>query len=196
MRAPAGEQQFNHGCALPGRPVNPRRQETKNMPSTHTVEILKSAILLEKKGKAFYGQVAEQASHPEVKRFFELMADEEVQHIDILTGQFKSYRDTERFSPVDTPDTADNIADKVLTSDLVDAIAAADYEAAAISAAMAMEKKAIRLYADRAATAEDPEEKALYDWLSRWEQSHLSFLSDLDREITERIWHDNNFWAF
>jgi rubrerythrin len=97
---------------------------------------------------------------------------------------------------VDTPDTADNIADKVLTSDLVDAIAAADYEAAAISAAMAMEKKAIRLYADRAATAEDPEEKALYDWLSRWEQSHLSFLSDLDREITERIWHDNNFWAF
>ncbi len=166
------------------------------MPSTHTVEILKSAILLEKKGKAFYGQVAEQASHPEVKRFFELMADEEVQHINILTGQFKSYRDTERFTPVDTPDTADNIADKVLTSDLVDAIAAADYEAAAISAAMAMEKKAIRLYADRAATAEDPEEKALYDWLSRWEQSHLSFLSDLDREITERIWHDNNFWMF
>ena len=54
------------------------------------------------------------------------MADEEVQHIDILTGQFKSYRDTERFTPVDTPDTADNIADKVLTSDLVDAIAAAD----------------------------------------------------------------------
>ena len=126
------------------------------MPSTHTVEILKSAILLEKKGKAFYGQVAAQASHPEVKRFFELMADEEVQHINILTGQFKSYRDTERFTPVDTPDTADNIADKVLTSDLVDAIAAADYEAAAISAAMAMEKKAIRLYADRAATAEDP----------------------------------------
>jgi rubrerythrin len=166
------------------------------MPSTHTVEILKSAILLEKKGKAFYGQVAAQASHPEVKRFFELMADEEVQHINILTEQFKSYRDTEQFTPVDTPDTADNIADKVLTSDLVDAIAAADYEAAAISAAMAMEKKAIRLYADRAATAEDPQEKALYDWLSRWEQSHLSFLSDLDREITERIWHDNNFWAF
>jgi rubrerythrin len=73
------------------------------MPSTHTVEILKSAILLEKKGKAFYGQVAAQASHPEVKRFFELMADEEVQHINILTGQFKSYQDTERFTPMDTP---------------------------------------------------------------------------------------------
>lgn len=166
------------------------------MPSMNTVEILKSAILLETKGKAFYGQVASQASHPDVKQFFELMADEETQHIKILTDQFKSYRDTERFTPMDTPHTTDNIADKVLTSDLVNAIAAADYEAAAISAAMAMEKKAIRLYADRATTAEDAEEKALYDWLSRWEQSHLSFLSDIDREITEKVWHDNNFWAF
>lgn len=166
------------------------------MPSTNPVDILKSAILLEKKGNAFYSQVASQASHPEIKRFFELMADEEIQHIQMLTEQFQSYRDTERFTPLAAPEDNDNIADKVMTGDLVNAIAAADYEAAAISAAMAMEKKAIRLYADRAATAEDPEEKALYDWLSRWEQSHLAFLSDIDREITERIWHDNNFWAF
>jgi len=166
------------------------------MPSKTTVDILKSAILLEKKGKAFYGQVAEQASHPEVKRFFELMADEEVQHIRILTEQFKSYQDSEHFAPLTTPETTDDIADKVLSSDLVEAIAAADYEAAAISAAMAMEKKAVRLYADRATSTTDPEEKALYDWLSRWEQSHLRFLSDIDREITERIWHDNQFWAF
>lgn len=166
------------------------------MSSTNTEEILKSAILLEKKGKAFYGQVASQASHPDVKRFFELMADEETQHIKILTDQYKAYQDTQKFSAMDVPGTADNIADKVLSKNLIDAITAADYEAAAISAAMAMEKKAIRLYADRASTAEDQGEKALYDWLSRWEQSHLRFLSDIDREITEKIWHDNNFWAF
>jgi rubrerythrin len=160
------------------------------------MDILKSAILLEKKGNAFYGQVAGQATHPEVKRFFQLMADEEVQHIKILTEQFKTYQDTNHFAGVEDTGETDNIAAKVLTSDLVDAIAAADYEAAAISAAMAMEKKAIRLYADRAAVAEDPDEKALYEWLSRWERSHLSFLSDIDREITERIWNDNNFWSF
>jgi rubrerythrin len=165
------------------------------MTATDSVDILKNAILLEKRGRAFYGQVAEQAAHPEVKRFFEMMADEEAQHITILTDQFKNYRENTRFSPMATP-AADNIADKVLTRDLVEAIAAADYEAAAISAAMAMEKKAVRLYAERAASADDPEEKALYDWLSRWEQSHLGFLADIDREITERIWHDNRFWSF
>ncbi|MGD9333244.1 MAG: ferritin family protein [Desulfobacterales bacterium] len=166
------------------------------MPSTNPLEILKSAILLEKKGNAFYSQVAQQASHPEVRRFFELMADEEVQHIQMLTEQFKSYQDHARFAPLKASGSNDHFADKVLTSDLVNAIAAAGYEAAAVSAAMAMEKKAIRLYADRASRADDPEEKSLYDWLSRWEQSHLAFLSDLDREITERVWHDNKFWAF
>ena len=68
------------------------------MPGTNTVDILKSAILLEKKGRAFYGQVAQQTSHAAVKQFFELMADEEAEHIRILTEQFKSYRDTQHFS--------------------------------------------------------------------------------------------------
>lgn len=166
------------------------------MPGTTTVDILKSAILLEKKGRAFYGQVAEQSSHAAVQRFFELMADEEAEHIRILTEQFKSYQDTKHFRPLAAPATTADIAGKVLTADLVAAIAAADYEAAAISAAMALEKNAVRLYADRAASASDSEEKALYDWLSRWEQSHLQFLADIDREITERIWNDNHFWSF
>lgn len=165
------------------------------MAAANSMDILKNAILLEKRGRAFYGQVAGQAAHPEVKRFFEMMADEEAQHIAILTEQFKTYRDSTRFDPLESP-AAEDIADKVLTGDLVEAIAAADYEAAAISAAMAMEKKAVRLYADRAGSAADPQERALYDWLSRWEQSHLRFLSEVDREITERIWHDNRFWAF
>jgi len=166
------------------------------MPDTNTMDILKSAILLEKKGRAFYGQVAEQTSHTAVKRFFELMADEEAEHIRILTEQFKAYQDTAHFTPLASSESSADIAGKVLTSDLVNAIAAADYEAAAISAAIAMEKNAVRLYADRAAGTSDPEEKALYDWLSRWEQSHLHFLADIDREITERIWHDNHFWSF
>ena len=39
-------------------------------------------------------------------------------------------------------------------------ISASDFEAAAISAAMAMEKNAVRLYSERAEASEDPDEKA------------------------------------
>ena len=61
---------------------------------------------------------------------------------------------------------------------------------------MAMEKSAIELYADRALTAADPDEKNLYNWLADWERTHLDFLAKLDREIREAVWYDNSFWPF
>ena len=88
------------------------------------------------------------------------------------------------------------MASKVITAEFKKEISAADYEAAAISAAMSMEKNAITLYEDRAAEADDSNEKALYKWLAEWETQHLFFLSEIDKELREEIWNDNNFWPF
>jgi rubrerythrin len=88
------------------------------------------------------------------------------------------------------------MASKVITTEFRKEISAADYEAAAISAAMSMEKNAINLYEDRAAEASDPNEKALYKWLAEWETQHLHFLSEIDKELREQIWNDNSFWPF
>ncbi|UCE56444.1 MAG: ferritin family protein [Desulfobacterales bacterium] len=167
------------------------------MSEDKAVEILKNAILLEKRGKAFYSQVAQHTSGKAVKQFFEMMADEEVKHINILSDQFKAYQDKKRFDPGDfNDDHSIGIASNVLTEDLKAEIAAADYEAAAISAAMSMEERAIKIYSARAEEAEDSNEKALYEWLARWETQHLKFLSDIDRELKEQIWNDNSFWPF
>jgi rubrerythrin len=87
-------------------------------------------------------------------------------------------------------------AAEILTQDLKRQISAADYEAAAIAAAMSMEKNAIQVYGRRAAEAQDPDERALYRWLAEWETAHLDFLARIDRELTEEIWHDNRFWPF
>jgi rubrerythrin len=151
---------------------------------------------LEKRGRAFYSQVARQTSGKAVKQFFEMMADEEVKHINILSDQFKAYQDKKRFDPGDFNDDHSVVASKVLTEDMKAEIAAADYEAAAISAAMFMEERAIKVYSARAEEAEDSNEKALYDWLAKWEMQHLKFLSDIDRELKEQIWNDNSFWPF
>ena len=167
------------------------------MSDDKTTEILKNAILLEKRGQSFYGKVAEQASGKAVKQFFEMMADEEVKHVRILSDQFKSYQKTSKFAEGDfNSDPSGNIAPNVLTEELKKELSAADYEAAAISAAMSMEEKAIQLYSDRSAEADDPNEKALYRWLADWEKQHLYFLSEINKEITEQIWHDNSFWPF
>ena len=75
-------------------------------------------------------------------------------------------------------------------------ISAAGFEAAAISAAISMEKQAVKLYTESAQTTSDPEAKALYEWLSRWEREHLSLLLDIDKSLREKIWFDNQFWPF
>ena len=59
-----------------------------------------------------------------------------------------------------------------------------------------MEERAVALYSERADAAEDPSERTLYQWLADWERSHLSFLAQLDKEVREAIWNDNQFWPF
>jgi len=167
------------------------------MADDKTTEILKSAILMEKRGQAFYEKVAQQTSGNVVKRFFEMMADEENNHIRILSEQFKAYQDNKQFDAGDFDGKHESdITAQVLSGEIKAEISASDYEAAAISAAMSMEERAIKLYSDRAGAATDPNEKALYNWLAKWETQHLSFLADIDRELTEDIWYDQSFWPF
>jgi len=165
------------------------------MTETNTLDILKNAILLEKRGKAFYRTAADQSTNDDVKTFFETMAAEEVQHVKILSDQYKAFKETGSFKTPDTSATG-TISKDVLTSEVKGRINAADFEAAAISAAMLMEERAISLYAKRAEEAQDPEEKKLYHWLADWEKEHLAFLAAIDADLKESIWNDSGFWPF
>jgi rubrerythrin len=168
-----------------------------SMEENTTLDILKQAILLERRGKAFYQKVAEHTKNKAIRDVFEMMAEEEQKHITTLSEQFKSYRQEKKFIPGSHNDTdIGSVASKVLTREIKDNISAAGFEAAAISAAISLEERAIKLYAESAKTTSDPEAKALYEWLSRWERGHLSLLLDIDKAIREKIWFDNQFWPF
>lgn len=166
------------------------------MTDSAVLDILKQSILLEKRGYAFYRQAADQAQGPAVKEFFDMMAREETTHAAILVEQYKGYRESGHFSATTHDRQSENVSSAVLSQELKDKISAAGFEAAAISAAMAMEQRAISLYSQRARETDDPGEKALYQWLADWEGDHLHWLSDLDRELTEKVWNDNQFWPF
>ena len=161
------------------------------------LKILKDAILLERRGQAFYQTVADGCAQPAVKEFFEKMAAEEKRHVAVLSEQFRSYKADSKFTTIpNEPMGGDETAMQVLSDQVRDRIAAADFEAAAISAAMLMEERAIKLYSERAAASTDENEKAIYEWLSEWEQGHLRLLSRMDQDLKEEIWNDNNFWPF
>lgn len=167
------------------------------MAESNALDILKKAILFEKRGQAFYRKVAEQTESPEVKEFFEMMAVEEENHQEALSQQFKAFKEKGRFNPGEYgPRSAPEVSGQVLNQALKEKISSAGFESAAISAAISMEERSVKLYSERAESTDDPEEKKLYLWLSEWEREHVNILLDMDRELTEQIWNDQSFWPF
>ncbi|HJN06961.1 MAG TPA: ferritin family protein, partial [Bacteroidales bacterium] len=160
-----------------------------------SINVLKTAILLERRGKAFYTHAANMSENSSVKKIFEMMAEEENAHIDFLVKQFKSFSNSNRFLEiVDHPEEDDSM--EILTENVKAEISAAGFEAAAISAAIDFENRAIEVYRKRADEATDKNEKEMYKILASWEAAHHHLLYKLNEDLKEKIWDDNNFWPF
>lgn len=168
------------------------------MEKNKAVEILKEAILLERRGKAFYAQAAATTQSEAAKKIFSMMSEEEDDHIRYLSTQFQHYLKTEQFlhpePPPANPD--EEVVMKVLSEEFKKQVNAASYEAAAIAAAMDFEMRAVKIYTDRAKESTDPNEKELYQILADWEKGHHEILRHLNDELKEAIWSDNQFWPF
>jgi rubrerythrin len=167
------------------------------MEESNTLNILKNAYLMELQGKNLYQQAVKNAESNEVKLFFQSLVDDEQEHMEILERQFKAYQKNKKFvAGKYENDSSTDSAPVILDDSLKEKINAASFEATAITAAVAFEKKAVDLYGSRAEQATDIEEKKLYKWLSTWEKTHLSKLVALEESLIEKIWDDNNFWPF
>jgi rubrerythrin len=160
-------------------------------------DILKTAILLERRGNAFYTTAARESKSEAVHKIFTMMAEEEDAHIEFLSRQFAEYEKSGKFVKNDLENPADNTEAAMILSERVKKeISAAGFEAAAISAAIDFENRAVEVYQGRADEASDPNEKELYQKLADWERTHFRLLHSLNEELKEQIWHDNNFWPF
>ncbi len=166
------------------------------MEESKSMEILKTAILLERKGKAFYSNVAEKSDDTDVKNFFQLMANEEDEHIKFLTEQFAHFVENNKFKKTEIHVDEEGADEQILTNIVKKKIAAASFEAAAISAAIDFETRAVKVYSDRADNATDPDEKQFYSFLADWESGHHKLLNEIDKELKEKVWFDNDFWPF
>jgi rubrerythrin len=167
------------------------------METAKTTDILKMAILMEKRGKAFYEAVAEQTKSEAVQKIFTIMASEEQTHIEFLSRQYLNFQKNREFVKDDfNGDASESMSDLILNESIKKQISAASYEAAAISAAIDMESNAIEVYSNRAKETTDPNEKELFLWLADWEKGHHKILNDLNEELKQSIWFDNQFWPF
>ncbi|GAB4175027.1 MAG: hypothetical protein Kow00108_10140 [Calditrichia bacterium] len=166
------------------------------MITENVLDILKNAILMEKKGKAFFESVAKQTQNESVREIFESMAEEELGHIKYLSEHFKNVRDNGKFMPVEKPEDEDEFSHEIITKKIREEVEAASYEASAINAAMLFEKQAVDFYTSQAEQVKSEEAREVLQWLASWEKTHLKLMEDLDRELREKVWNDNNFWPF
>ena len=160
-------------------------------------DILKTAILLERRGKAFYTTAARQTESEAARKIFTMMAEEEDEHIEFLSKQFAEFVKNGKFSKVDVEEPVDDTEVVMILSEQVKKeISAAGFEAAAISAAMDFETRAIEVYQGRADEATDANEKEMYQMLADWEKGHHFWLHKINEDLKEEVWYDNNFWPF
>jgi rubrerythrin len=151
---------------------------------------------MERQGKALYETAQVQAENKDVKAFFQSLAEEEQEHMDILEKQFKAFMKDGKFMASGFKNVAAVTAPDILSDAVKKNINAAGFESTAITAAIGFEEKAVTLYAQRAKETTDPEEKKLYNWLSVWEKTHLKKLMEIQESLMARIWEDNSFWPF
>jgi rubrerythrin len=160
-------------------------------------DILKTAILLERRGKVFYTTAARDAISEAVRKIFTMMAKDEDEHIKFLSLQFAEYEKTGKFAKNNVEMPADETeAILILSEQVKKEVSAADFEAAAISAAMDFESRAVEIYQGRANEATDPNEKEMYQMLADWERTHYRALDRINEDLKEQVWYDNKFWPF
>lgn len=167
------------------------------MENEKALEILKTAILMETRGQAFYKNVAEQTQSDELKNIFNTMVEEEKLHAEFLSKQYLSLKKSGKPDQIALPsESNNNIVNLILSPEIKNKISGAGFEAAAIGASIDMENKAVEIYTGFANQAQDEEIKKLFLWLADWEKGHVKLLHDLDNELRDKIWFDNNFWPF
>jgi hypothetical protein len=77
------------------------------MDSNKTLDILKMAILMEKRGLAFYSNVAAQSNNPEISNIFKTMADRRIHSCEISFGTISEFRERNKeFTCPNLPDQA------------------------------------------------------------------------------------------
>lgn len=164
------------------------------MNENRILDILKNALLLEDRGRAFYKKAKEESKVEEVKKIFELMESEEGKHINFLKKQFESYLKENRF--IQTKDFSIDfkpIEEKIFDA-LKEKINITDYESMAIYIAITFEKEAVNFYDSKVYESHDENEKNIFTFLRDWEKTHVDFLSKIDEKLKEKIWFDNKFW--
>ena len=154
---------------------------------------LEMAIKMKTDAIRYYGEVIEKCGHPGGRKMFEVMLEDEKEHLKHLEQITQDMQvDVRKFSPIENIKTALHGIKDEMTE--VTACSLDDMEAFKI--AMDMEKRCVEFYAKQAKEGESDAERALFEKLAHEEQEHFKVLSNTHSFLSDSgnwfMWDDHS----
>jgi rubrerythrin len=163
-------------------------------------EIIAFAMNMEKQGQKFYESFIDQVDHPEIKKWFEILADTEREHYDILEKEYAqiekegSWRSLQDLEVSDQPNLfqarqeAENVNPEQLKHTLSDL--------SVLRMAYLIENDSAEFYRKAMEKVDDPEGRKILKSLFDWENEHRRLFHEEYRKAMESNWFDQSFYPF
>lgn len=150
------------------------------MSVTTSLEALKKAVEFEREGLKYYGGAAERAGNPATKAIFNMLVEEEEKHERFLTTLKENLKAQDKWPNEITIDLDKDfkMIFKEESARLDSNVVISTEEIEALRFAVKMENKGRAMYHDLSEKATNPDEKALYALLAKWEEGHASYCED------------------
>jgi rubrerythrin len=151
--------------------------------------------MMEIHGLRFYQVAAERCTNPAAREMFSDLANDEIRHRKELERQFRAVLKEGKWSPPPAAEKKDlRFKNPVIDADLKKHVEETWFDSAALNIGMMLEKRAMEFYTEQEKSAQDPDTKAMFQWLASWEKGHLDRLTALERAMREEIWNAAQFW--
>ncbi|MCX6833373.1 MAG: ferritin family protein [candidate division Zixibacteria bacterium] len=159
---------------------------------------LLKAMKAERDGNSFYLMAANSTSDPKGRQIFEVLAREELDHLQFLKEHYDSWVMTGKLSlTAKLHGRLDLAGPSPLFSDSFHMrIKEAHFEMSALSIGIQLELDAMAFYRTQSELTAEPEAKAFFAELASWEQGHYQALLRQQEELKDDYWLEAGFSPF
>ena len=154
------------------------------------VRVLKTAIEVEENGYTTFKDFAEKTENPDARRMFNRLAQDEIEHKELLQKQLDHLEAGKSIQAVIIPKSAvesliPQIRDKAKRTKGESGASETD----ALRTALDLEKKAADFFRQKADETDSQELKDMFIRLAEWEDSHFELIqSELDNIRNTGLW--------
>jgi rubrerythrin len=159
------------------------------------------AIQTEKDGREFYLSAAQKTKDARGKALFSSLADDELDHLRLLEAQQEALAKEQRWLPhsevgEETQPTKVEAAPIFSPEAVAEDVNAYTSELSALRMAFLIEKDAVAFYSRAASETDDPDGKAMYQYLVSMEKEHQRILEEEYKALGREFWSTMGFEPF